>query len=330
MIGSATKSKIKVGVLRGGPSGEYEVSLKTGANVLQNLLLSEKYHPKDIFISKGGDWHIDGVSRDPGRILGHVDVVFNALHGEYGEDGRVQQILESYGTPYTGSKTFPSALAMNKALSKKYFKQHGLLTPRFIVIRQKDRNPEILKMFWREYPELSVVKPVSAGSSLGVHVATNSDSFISAVEDAFNYSDTVMVEEFIVGREATCGVLDSSIGNEVYALAPIEIINPSSSTFFDYNAKYSDGALAAQEICPGNFTHEESEEIMDLARRAHKVLGLSHYSRSDFMVNPGGIYILETNTLPGLTSASLFPKALAQAGCSFNDFLDHLLTLALR
>ena len=136
-----------------------------------------------------------------------------------------------------------------------------------------------------------------------------------------------MVEENIKGREATCGVVDKFRGNDFYSLLPIEIIKPEKSDFFDYEAKYCGGS---QEICPGNFSRDEKEAIQELAVAAHKVLGLRHYSRSDFIISPGrGIYILEVNTLPGLTAESLLPKSLQAVGCSLPDFLDHLITLAL-
>lgn len=320
--------KLRVGVLRGGPSSEYEVSLKTGNNVLSTLRDSGKYVVRDIFIDKNGVWHVDGVPRGFDRIFPHIDVAFNALHGQYGEDGRVQQLLEAHNIPYTGSKSLPSALGMNKVLSKKYFRNSGLLTPAHIVIKDHDYNEELLYRMSRDFPHMVLVKPASSGSSLGVSVAKDSESLQKAVEDAFKYSDTVIIEEFLNGREATCGVVESTQGNHVYALSPIEIRNLSSDKeVWGYDSKYSDDLHDL--ICPGNFTKEETEEIQRMSIEAHKALGLSHYSRSDFIVTPQGIYILEVNTLPGLTSASLFPKALNVAELSLADFFDHIIHLAV-
>jgi D-alanine-D-alanine ligase len=320
-------SKIRVGVIRGGPSGEYEVSLKTGANILKNLP-AHKYAPKDILIDRNGVWHTDGVAKAPDRILKHVDVIFNALHGEYGEDGKVQQLLDSHKIPYTGSKALPSSMGMNKILSKKVFSAHDIKTPRYFTVREEDLSPnKLLKMF-RGFSHPSVVKPAGSGSSLGVSIVDSFDTFLDALTKALTYSPTALVEEYIEGREATCGVLDSSRSDEVYPLPPIEIIKPKQSDFFDYEAKYSGGS---EEICPGNFSEKDRDMIQKLAVKAHKALGLGHYSRSDFIVHPiRGVFILEVNTLPGLTSESLFPKALKAVGCEFHDFLDHLLTLALR
>ena len=137
----------------------------------------------------------------------------------------------------------------------------------------------------------------------------------------------MIVEECIKGREATCGVIDNFRDTKHYSLLPIEIIKPRNRDFFDYQCKY-DGTT--QEICPGNFSQKEKQALQNLSVKIHKALGLRHYSRSDFIVSPGGIYALEVNTLPGLTSESLFPKAMAAVGCDYLGFLDHLLNLALR
>ena len=318
-------NKIRIGVLRGGPSSEYEVSLKTGSSVLKNL--PDKYHPIDIFIDKGGVWHIHGIPNEPHEIFQKVDAVFNALHGEYGEDGKVQKILDTFSIPYTGSKTLPSAVGMNKALAKNVFKSHGIKTPYHRVESKSEDIAEIAIRLFKTFPMPAVVKPVASGSSVGVSIAYDFQELKDALSKAFEYSDTALVEEYIKGREATCGVVDNFRGRDIYSLLPIEIIKPEKSEFFDYDAKYCGGS---QEICPGNFSQKEKEAIQELAVAAHKALGLRHYSRSDFIVSPRrGIYILEVNTLPGLTDESLLPKSLNAVGCSLPDFLDHLITLAL-
>jgi len=173
----------------------------------------------------------------------------------------------------------------------------------------------------------AVVKPVSAGSSVGVSLAHSLGELETALEEAFRYSDQAIVEEKISGREATCGVIENFRGLPVYSLLPVEIIKPQDRDFFDYHAKYSG---KSQEICPGNFSAGEKEEIQRLAKEAHRVLGLRHYSRSDFIIHPKrGIYILETNSLPGLTPESLFPISLEAVGSNLPEFLDHIVTEAL-
>lgn len=317
--------KIRVGVLRGGPSNEYEVSLKTGANIIKSL--PEKYSPVDVFIDKKGIWHINGVAYEPRDVFKKIDVAFNALHGEYGEDGKVQKILDAFSIPYTGSKSLPSAIGMNKALAKNIFKSHGIKTPYHNVESKNEDVDDIAVRLFGTFPMPAVVKPIASGSSVGVSIAFNFQGLKDALSKAFLYSDTVLVEEFIKGREATCGVIDEFRGKDYYSLLPVEIIKPEKSDFFDYDAKYCGGS---QEICPGNFSQNEKKDIQDLAIATHRALGLRHYSRSDFIISPRrGIFILEVNTLPGLTSESLLPKSLNAVGCSLPDFLDHLITLAL-
>jgi len=317
--------RIKVAILRGGPSSEHEVSLKTGKSVIDNL--PDKYIPIDVFIDRNGCWHIEGFPVKPEKVFADVGVVFNAMHGAYGEDGKVQQLLEHHRVSFTGSGALASAIGMNKQLSKDVFKQHGIKTPLHKTIRLGEEIHDFSVRLFKSFPIPVVIKPNNGGSSFGVSIASTISGIEKAISEAFKYSDTVLIEEFIKGREATCGVVDHFRGKEVYSLLPIEIKKPSDSEFFDYNAKYGG---KSEEICPGNFSQEEKETIQKMASDAHKALGLKHYSRSDFIIHPKrGIYILEVNTLPGLTSESLLPKSLKAIGCSFPQFLDHLITLAL-
>ncbi|HVS79721.1 MAG TPA: D-alanine--D-alanine ligase [Candidatus Paceibacterota bacterium] len=315
--------KLRVGVLRGGPSNEYEVSIKTGASVLRNL--PEKYQPQDIFISKQGDWHIDGVARPPEKILQRVDVVWNALHGEYGEDGRVQKLLSDLNMPFTGSDALASAVGMNKLLAKKTFAAYGLKTPFYAAVKRGENTAENAHQMLKSFTLPVIVKPAASGSSVGVSLAADLVTLIQALEMALAISEVALVEEYIRGKEATVGVIDGFREAKHYALLPVEIIHGSS--FFDYNAKYSP---ETREVSPGNFSSAESRELEELAVRAHRALGMRHYSRSDFIVSPNGIYILETNSLPGLTEHSLIPKSLETVGSSLPEFLDHVITLAIR
>ncbi|OHA13607.1 MAG: hypothetical protein A2909_00705 [Candidatus Tagabacteria bacterium RIFCSPLOWO2_01_FULL_39_11] len=315
---------IKVGVVRGGPSSEYEVSLKTGGNVLK--FLPERYKGVDILITKSGEWHLRGIVARPSRIFQNVDVIFNAMHGEFGEDGKVQQIFEEHGIPYTGSKTFSSALAMNKVMARNAFLNAGIKIPRVFVIKECESSPEqTAKKIFQAFSPPWVLKPASKGSSVGVKIIENFGDLASGIKEVFRYGKTAMVEEYIKGREATCGVLENFRGERHYALPPVEII--PRVKFFDYGAKY-DGST--KEICPANFDLAAKREIEHLAKEAHKILGCSAYSRSDFIVSPRGIFLLETNTLPGLTSQSLFPKSCVAVGLTFSGLLDHIIRLAMR
>lgn len=311
----------KIAVLRGGPSSEYDVSLKTGAEILNNLS-DDKYDLSDVCITREGDWYCEGFKTKPNEILPKIDVVVNAMHGQYGEDGKVQRILETFDVPYTGSQSIPSAIAMNKMLTKEEYKKAGIKIPIDIVLEKTDYN--VAEIF-RTFPMPVIVKPINAGSSLGIGLAKTTDELEQAIQNAFEISDKILVEEYIEGREATCGVIDDFRGESVYSLLPVEIRPKSENNFFDYDAKYSG---ESEEICPGNFTNEEKEKMQELAKQAHQILGLRHYSRSDFIIAPRrGIYLLETNSLPGLTANSLLPVSLKAIGCSLEEFLEHLIEL---
>jgi len=314
------QTRKKIIVLRGGPSSEYEVSLKTGESILK-ALSDEKYDISDVAITKDNRWFLNGVEKKPSDVLKKSDLVFNALHGEYGEDGKLQRLLDTFGVNYTGSKNIPSALTMNKVLTKKEYKKAGIKTPIHIEVDKDDYN--ISKIF-RTFPMPAVIKPIGLGSSVGISIVQTGIELDKALQKAFSCADKVMVEEFISGKEATCGVLDKFRNEEIYSLFPVEIIPESG--FFDYDAKYGGGT---KEICPGNFSEAEKLELQELAKKAHQVLGLRHYSRSDFIISPKrGIYILETNSLPGLTKESLFPKSLEAVGSSLEEFVEHLIKIS--
>ncbi len=317
--------RIRVAVLRGGPGPEHDVSLKSGKNVLENL--SEKYIPTDVFISKDRGWYIDGVAVAPEKVFRNNDVIFNAMHGEYGEDGKVQQFMDQFGVKYTGSRALASALGMNKVLAKEIFIKSGLKTPIYKVIKKGDNLEGIDHVIFKTFPMPAIIKPGGSGSSIGVSLAKTLKEILPGIEKALQYSDIVLVEEFIKGKEATCGVVEKFRGEELYSLLPVEITKPKEFEFWGYDAKYSG---CSGEVCPGSFSDKEKKTIQDMAMEAHRVLGLRHYSRSDFIVSPKrGVYILEVNALPGLTKESLMPKSLESVGCFLPHFLDHVITLAL-
>lgn len=317
--------KMRVGVLRGGPSSEYDISLLTGNNVIRQM--PEKYRPIDIFISKDGVWHIGGIEKNPGRALEYVDVVWNGLHGKYGEDGKVQALLENLNKPYTGSRALASAMGMHKGYAKAVFNMNSLQTPHHIVIGPKENTKNSIIEIFQSFPQPSVVKPMNGGSSLATAVAKDFSMFERAIQNAFRYSGEVLIEEYIDGREATCGVVDADDGKTAFALLPAEIVPSSSETLFDYEAKYND---KENKICPSTFADSIKQELQELSLRAHKALGLRHYSRTDFIVSKNrGIYVLEVNSLPGLTENSPFPIELNASGISMKDFIDRTITLAL-
>lgn len=326
-------TKTRIGVVRGGPSSEYEVSLRTGTAVL-DALNKEKYEAVDIVIDKAAVWHIRGIEIAPHDAMRKVDAVFNALHGYYGEDGKIQQILETHDVPFTGSGSFASAIGMNKSLAKDYFRQAGLKTPAHVLVEREgddeiDANKTYL-LAHSKFPLPYIVKPASGGSSLGVAVVKSRDDFADALAAAFEKGNSVLVEEFIPGIEANVGVIEKFRGREIYALPPVEI-RLRDREFFDTAAKYGgQGESGAIEIVPATFSSSIKNELERMAIAAHEALGLRHYSRSDFIVTPRrGIYILEINALPGLTPESLVPKALGAVGSSLPELVEHLIALAM-
>jgi len=326
-------SNLTIAVLRGGPSSEYEVSLKSGAAVIGAL--ADSHRVADILIDRSGQWHRNGVSMTEAAALKSADVAVIALHGEYGEDGTVQRELDKLGVPYVGSDSYASALAMNKPRARFAVAALPMLKfPEHFVVREDDGEDYVAiaaDIFARFGPPY-IVKPASGGSSVGLTVAKSIADLPSAIEYVSEMAGKpVLVEQLIQGKETTCGVVEQYRDEDYYALPPIEIIPPKEgSGIFDYSAKYSaDEALSAQEICPANFTKKEKIQIEEASKAVHRALELSHYSRSDFILTKNGLYFLEVNTLPGLTEQSLLPKSLAAVGTSLKEFLEHAIELAL-
>jgi D-alanine-D-alanine ligase len=316
----------RVAVLRGGPSEEYEVSMNTGKNVLE-ALNSLGYLTKDIVITKKGEWLDNGVVRTQDQALEAIDVAFIALHGAFGEDGKLQRILQRKSISFTGSGALASATAFNKELTKKFVAKHGILTPKHVVLRGDGLwsvNHQINDVYKDLGTEL-FIKPISSGSSVGASLVTNQEQLEGLLDDMLRTYGEVLIEEFIKGREATVGVLQNFRNQDLYVLPPIEIIPPSEASFFNKEVKYN-GTTA--EICPGNFSYSEKERMAEIASAVHKTIGCDHYSRSDFLLRNDKIYFLEVNTLPGLTNESLYPKAARAVGLEFNDLIQHLVETA--
>ncbi len=316
---------IVVGVFRGGPSSEHEVSLKTGQTML-SALKTEKYTARDIFIDKEGVWHERGRPTAPHKVLPSIDVAVIALHGAYGEDGDIQKLLTSFGVPFTGSSAYGSYLAMHKVLAKEKIKEAGITTPRYMLIEREEDIDSLVYEIVRTFHQPVMVKPVLGGSSIGASLIAGQAPLAKAIKELLPHSPQgVLIEERILGTEATVGVLEDFRGETLYALPPVEIIPSPEHVFFNHEAKYNG---KTKELCPGNFRKTITEELKDLARKAHNALHASHYSRSDFVVSPRGIYFLETNTLPAVTPTSLFTKGLDAVGCSLPQFLDHIISRA--
>lgn len=321
-------SKTRVAVLRGGPSDEYEVSLRTGSAVL-NSLDTDTYEPLDIVITKAGEWLQDGRIRYPEFLIPTFDVVFIALHGSYGEDGTIQRLLDRYGVPYTGSSAYASGIAMHKGLTKEHVRGTSVkLAHHTLITREESKSGATHAAdIWEKFGPQYVVKPVSSGSSVGVRIVLDSRDLGTAIDAVLSEYEEIIVEEYIKGKEVTCGVIERFRSHELYALPPILILPPSDATFFDYTVKYN-GTTA--ELCPAPIPQSMKRAVEHAAIEVHRALGLSQYSRSDFILGEDGLYFLEVNTLPGLTKESLVPRALEAVGASHSMLVNHLVHDAIR
>ncbi|MBI4155634.1 MAG: ATP-grasp domain-containing protein [Candidatus Zambryskibacteria bacterium] len=295
---------LSIGVLRGGPSLEYENSLKSGEHILRYL--NETHRPLDIFISRDGVWHIRGVPRSPERILKQIDVIFNALHGSFGEDGGVQEILNTHGALYTGSNKLSSGLAMNKWLTKERAKVLGIKTPISVLVRPEDIINEKIREIFNSIPYPLIVKPATGGWSKGLHIVKSSGELEPALLSVLSSHPLALVEEKISGKDVSCLVTDDFREQKTYAFPPIG---------------QSDKTVLSKV---------EKETIENVTKKIHQELGLSHYSESDFIVSPRrGVYFLEVNTLPDISEKSSLIKSLETVGVGIKEFLYHLLSLAL-
>lgn len=321
--------KLVVGVLMGGPSSEHEVSLATGKNVVDNLD-KNKYLPVTIKLSKNNMWFVDGRLTSMDKAFKSCDIVFNALHGTFGEDGRAQALMEYHNARYTGSGITASALAMDKLRSREIFKLAGFCVPKTLKIKKGENYQARLNLFITKITKLPVVvKPCSNGSSVGVKIVDDATKLSKAIDKTFELDKKVLVEEFVKGREVTCGVLDDFNGQEVCALPVTEILPSGKNKFYNYDAKYKDNKT--KFITPASLEEDVYKKAQSIAVRAHQLLGCKAYSRTDMIVKEGNgtVYVLETNTLPGMTSHSLIPQAAKVAGLTFSQLLDKIIESSL-
>jgi D-alanine-D-alanine ligase len=318
-------SRLKISLLRGGPSDEYEISLLSGQNALRNLT-PDKYSIEEVFIDKGGVWHVSGVPIAPERALFGTSVAVNALHGAYGEDGQVQRLLDQLNVPYTGAKQLGAAQSFNKDTAKKHYKNNYLKTPHHQTLKVRDGEDlyKIALKIFREFPQPSVIKPIFGGSSKDIHFCSSFEDVYTAIDELSKKGEQFMVEEFIFGKEAAVGVVEDWRGNKISSLMPVEI--EKEHPIFGYDNKYK--GVNRNLYVPSRFSTEEKQMLDELAKEAHEALSLRHYSQSDFIISPRGIYILETNSLPGLTEQSLLVEALQAGGSNLGEFLDHIIVLA--
>jgi D-alanine-D-alanine ligase len=305
--------KIEIALLAGGWSGEREISIMSGDAVYKALDKDRynvtRYDPRD---------DLETLI----RARKDIELAFILLHGKFGEDGTIQGLLDLLGIPFVGSGVLPSALAFNKKMAKDIFKNAGLKVIKDeMLYKGKEFSVDHIM---DNIGSSTVVKPVAEGSSLGVSVCHTREELIKGIEKAFMHSQEVMVESYIQGREVTCGVIGCK---ELETLPIVEIMPEQGHKFFDYEAKYTPGAT--REICPANIPISLKQRIEDYAKKAHNALNCRTWSRIDMIIKGENVYILEINTIPGMTDNSLVPLAARAAGIPLSQLLDRLIKLSL-
>ncbi len=296
--------KKKILVISGGISKERLISLDTGKQVAKEL-------------SENG--YVVKITEPDFKLLDVIKVfkpkaIFNALHGQFGEDGYIQTILESSGVPYTHSGVISSAIAMDKELSKKIFIKNDILTPKYIAYSFNKSKSDLLKLINKKLKFPVVVKPVNEGSSVNVFICTKKN-ILKIVKSLENYKK-IIIEEFIPGREIQAAIIGSK------KLGAIEL--KPKRKFYDYQAKYNSKAKT-EHIIPVNLSKKEYNKIMNLALKAHKLIGCRGVTRSDFKYYDGKFYLLEINTQPGMTNLSLVPEIAAYHGINFINLIELIL-----
>ena len=247
-----------------------------------------------------------------------ADIVFLALHGENGENGKVQAAFDLLGVKYTGSDYLSSAIAMNKGMAKQLFASAGIPAPRGIAMKKENREDDVTKL---PLTLPCVVKPCCGGSSIGVTIVRDAAEFKKALDEAFHWEDELVIEEYVKGREFSVGVIEGK-ALPVIEIAPIQ-------GFYDYKNKYKAGS--AVETCPADLPEEVSAQMRKYAEQVAEVIGLDTYSRSDFLLDENNhMYCLEANTLPGMTPTSLLPQEAAVIGINFNELCEKLIAISMK
>ncbi|QBD84362.1 D-alanine--D-alanine ligase [Clostridium tetani] len=297
---------MQIGVVMGGVSTEKEISNLTGKYIIENLDKS-KYEILPIPINTKFEL-IDKIKC--------LEFAFIALHGNFGEDGKVQALLETMGVPYSGSGVLASSLCMDKNMSKKILQGEGIKTPRWIILyKNEDIDFEGIKNIG--YP--LVVKPNSGGSSIGITIVRKYEELIKAIEEAFKFDEEILIEEYIKGEEITCCMLDGK---------PLPILSiKTKEEFFNYKAKYFEG-VAEEKVA--DLSLELKDQVEKISNKCWKSFKLKVYGRIDMIIKGNEVYVIEINTLPGMTKYSLFPKSAKAYGLNFSELLDKIIELSIK
>jgi len=327
-------AKKRVVVLMGGASSEHEVSMASGQKVVESLA-SAQYDVVPVTITREGLWVFPG--KEPVRIYQAIagldalaaDCVFLALHGAFGEDGRIQGLLDLLGLPYTSSGCAASALAIDKLRSKALVRDAGVRVAKHVVVAAAEWKADSAGIVSRLEAGLGlpcVVKSPCQGSSVGLAIPRSVAELESAIETIFSFGDVLMIEQYVAGTEVTCAVLDVERVSHPVAL-PVTEIRPVTSPYFDYYAKYTPGA--SREITPAEISPDATSRVQEIAVRAHTVVGCGIWSRSDFIIDAAGPVWIEINTIPGMTPTSLYPQAAAAAGIPYEQLVGMFVEAAI-
>ena len=305
-----------IAVVMGGPSAEEQISLSTG-RAMAEALRGKGYQVKEIRLVPH---NFSEQVKESG-----ADVVVIAVHGLYGEDGRLQSVLEMMGIPYTGSGVLASSVSMNKLTAKRVFLGSGIPTPDYIFLHRRDRGKQdMIKVITDKFSLPVVVKPVSQGSSLGVTIEKEISGLQKALDEAFQYDEEVLVEEYIAGQETSVCMIRLKDGS--VKVWPVILIHPHAE-WYDFNAKYSVGGV--DHLVPAPLPQDIIRTLKDISVKAFEVLGCSGVARTDCMIDQDGkCYVLEMNTVPGMTPTSLVPDAAKAEGTNFSDLCEMILGTA--
>lgn len=326
--------KPHVAVLMGGASSEHDVSLSSGGKVADNLD-PNRFRVTTVRIQRTGLWEpADAEPMEPHEAIAYlkerkVDCVFLALHGPFGEDGRIQGLFDFCGIPYTGSGCAASALSMDKIHAKAVARDAGLPVAADLIVTRADWTRDraaVLHFVSADLGYPCVAKCPNQGSSLGMAIPKNEKELGDALSKLFELGPEVLIEQYLKGVEVTCAVLDTDLSAPARAL-PVTEIAPVSAAFFDYAAKYTPGAT--EEITPARIGEAVTAQVQDIAVQAHRLMGCTGFSRSDFIIVDEQPHWLEINTIPGLTQTSLLPQAAAAAGISYGELVGMMVDDAM-
>lgn len=312
----------RIGVLRGGVSDEYSISLKSGAKIIE-AIRGAGYEVLDMLIDRDGVLHIKGLPANIESVAGQVDMVWNTLHGEGGEDGQIQRLLDDNGIKYCGSGALTCSLAHNKMFAKEVAKDLGLKSPDSILV-MPEGNESVSEITQNIYKRISppwVVKPLKGGASIRTYFAFTSLELAQFVEENISHGAPFLVEQYIYGKEASVSVIEGFRGKDLYVLPVVEI-KSSNRGVLNHDDRLKDEHV----IVGGAFHTHEKEKLISIAKDLHKNIGAKDFSQSDFIVDKNGkIWYLETDTIPHFHEQGSFSKAMKSVGGTFGEFVKSII-----